>query len=287
MPHSFSSSFAVVWRVSLFVLIFGLLCALFLVPTASFMSANRPLHPAQVQLYYDFSGALAMLAASWVMLRFVDHRPFLSIGLAREHAIRDSAVGLALGAAWLGLSLAAVWLLGWATAQWPTSYSLSRLGWAAASLVFNVLTQQLLLCGYVFQTLRARTNLGVATLISAGVFSLYHFAAFQGAWLPAVNVFLAGALFCIAFEYSGTLWLPMAIHGAWNFLLGPVLSLTLSGNDHLGIGQPVLALAGPELMTGGRFGLEGGLVVTVATLTLIALLSSPASRRVLLCRPSI
>jgi hypothetical protein len=43
------------------------------------------------------------------------------------------------------------------------------------------------------------------------------------------------------------LWLPIGIHFAWNSLLGPVLGLTVSGTDQLGVGWRVFQVEGPAL----------------------------------------
>lgn len=66
---------------------------------------------------------------------------------------------------------------------------------------------------------------------------------------------------------------------AWNLLLGPVLGLTVSGTDQLGLGWCMLALEGPEVFTGGSFGLEGGLIVTLTTSLLIGGLLLVRSRQ--------
>jgi hypothetical protein len=141
---------------------------------------------------------------------------------------------------------------------------------ALTALFFNTLTQQLLLCGYIFQTIRARSSFTVALLVSAALFSALHAGAFLGAWLPIVNVFGAGALFCLAYGITGNLWFPIGIHFAWNSLLGPVLGLTVSGTDQLGVGWRVFQVEGPALFSGGAFGLEGGLVVTITTAASLA-----------------
>jgi hypothetical protein len=84
---------------------------------------------------------------------------------------------------------------------------------------------------------------------------------------------LCRGVFCIAYRYAGNLWFPIAIHFAWNFLLGTVLGLVVSGQSHLGGGWKMLNLYGPALFTGGAFGLEGGLIVTFTTITgIIAML---------------
>jgi hypothetical protein len=149
--------------------------------------------------------------------------------------------------------------------QAPTRLSGTVLLGAALGVILNVLTQQLLLCGYIFQVIQREANAGLAVGLSALLFVGYHAGAFAGGWLPVVNVFLAGVLFCLAYRLTETLWFPVFIHFAWNLLLGPVLGLTVSGSSRLGSGWQVLAVTGPDLWTGGRFGLEGGLVVTLTT----------------------
>jgi hypothetical protein len=111
-----------------------------------------------------------------------------------------------------------------------------------------------------------------ATLISSLNFMLYHAAGFRGAWLPAFNVFRSGILFALAYQVTGNLWLPVAIHFVWNFLLGPVAGLAVSGQD-LANSWHIFAVQGPALFTGGAFGIEGGLVVTLVTLLGIAILA--------------
>lgn len=254
---------AILWRTLLFFLAFALMGALLIVPLAPLLSQWEADSRIAAQLYPDIAGAVAMLAATWLMLRFIDRRPFRTIGLEPKHAIRDIAVGMATGASWLALSLGIAWVAGWVTLQIPVVVSLPLLAGAAIAVFFNVLTQQFLLCGVIFQTIQSKTNFAAALLISAALFSAYHGGAFQGQWLPAINVFAAGALFCLAYGLSGNLWLPIGIHFAWNFLLGPVLGLTVSGTSQLGIGWTAFSVEGPSLFTGGAFGLEGGLIVTV------------------------
>ena len=113
----------------------------------------------------------------------------------------------------------------------------------------------------------------MAILSSAVLFSAFHAGAFQGAWLlPALNLFIAGVVFGTAYCLSGNLWLPIAIHFTWNLLLGPVLGLTVSGQDDLNGGWQVFAVHGPQLFTGGPFGIEGGLVVTLTSASIIGLM---------------
>jgi CAAX protease family protein len=81
--------------------------------------------------------------------------------------------------------------------------------------------------------------------------------------LPAVNFFAAGILFGVGYHLIGNLSLPIAMHFSWNFLLGPVLGLAVSGTTQLKRGWHLLTVQGPTGLTGGTLGIEGGLVVTL------------------------
>lgn len=262
----------VLGRLGLFVLAFAVAIAVVILPLATFLSDWADANPVQARLYGDVAGAIAVVSATWVMTRFVDKRAFLTIGFTAKGVIRDLSFGLALGAAWLGISVAVMMGAGWASLLSPSGLSGTLVAIAAVSVLFNVVTQQLLVCGYILQTLRSKAGLPIAIFLSALLFSALHAAAFQGAWLPPINVFAAGLVFCLAYAVTGNLWLPIAIHFAWNLLLGPVFGLTISGTGGLGLGWKAFEIAGPELYTGGAFGIEGGLIVTLTTASLVMVL---------------
>lgn len=263
---------AVLKRLGLFILTFAATSAIAITPLITVLSTWAEDHPTHARLYGDIAGAIAIVCATWIMTRFADKRPFLTVGFASKSAIRDLFSGLAIGAAWLGISIGVLLAAGWATPQNVSGFSIALLLIAAVSVFFNVLTQQLLICGYILQTIRAKAGLPIAMLVSALLFSVLHAAAFGGAWIPPVNVFGAGLVFCLAYGVTGNLWLPIAIHFAWNMLLGPVLGLTISGTGALGLGWDVFELVGPEIFTGGAFGIEGGLIVTLTTAILAMIL---------------
>ena len=138
-------------------------------------------------------------------------------------------------------------------------------------MMLNTVTQEVLARGYIFQTIASKTSPTWAIFFSAVLFVLYHAGGLRGAPLATINVFGAGVLFGVAFHLSGNLWLPISIHFAWNFLLGPVLGLSISGHAWRN-GWRLLAIQGPSLFTGGAFGLEGSLVVTLTTVLSTALI---------------
>jgi membrane protease YdiL (CAAX protease family) len=262
----------ILWRVGLFFLVWGLLLVPCLIPFTSALVKWKQTSPLEARLYGDIVILLTILLATWLMTRFLDHRPFQTIGLSLNHILQYLLVGFAIGTTWLGVSLCIAWGLGWASPLPPISFTWSVLAGTAISMLFNVIAQELLLCGFIFQTIQRQSNAVTAILVSSILFACYHAGAFNGEWLPVVNVFAAGLLFCLAYIIAGNLWFPISIHFAWDLLIGPVLGLTESGKSYLGGGWKMIVVNGPPLFTGGTFGLEGGLIVTLTVSVIIILM---------------
>ncbi len=254
------------------MVLWGILLAPAIVPFAARLKPGQRVYPPQM-LYFDAVSALTILTAAWLMVRLVDRRPFVSLGFGLGHLSRDLMLGASIGAGWLFLSIAILWSAGWIAPQPSAPISWINLVWAAGAFAFNTLCQEVLARSYIFQTIQSRAGPLLAIILSAILFSAYHAGAFQGAWLlPAVNVFIAGVVFGAAYYLSGNLWLPIAIHFTWNILVGPVLGLTLSGQSQFNVGWQVFSVHGPTLFTGGPFGIEGGLVVTLTSVVCIGLI---------------
>jgi membrane protease YdiL (CAAX protease family) len=251
----------IIWKSTAFFLLWSILYFPFVV----WLAPNLESAPLNLRLYFDATGALTILIAAWVLVSFVDRRSFSSLGFAPTHFFRDSVLGILIGIAWLTLALTIMWLFGWLALQTTGQLDLSTLATAAIAMMLNTVIQELLARGYIFQTIQSQSNASWTVIVTSIIFVLYHAAGLQGSWLAALNIFCAGALFGIVYSVTGNLWLPIAIHFAWNFLLGPVLGLSVSGQD-LANSWHVFTLNGPTLFTGGNFGVEGSLIVTLVTL---------------------
>jgi uncharacterized protein len=261
----------VIWKVLLFFIIWASLLAVVFVPMSSTLLIWEKTQPVLARLYPDLVSLMTIVVATWFIFRFIDKREFYSILFSSKYLVRDFSLGLSIGTAWLGISLVIAALAGWLRYESSFTISWASLYIAGVAVLLNILTQQLLLNGYIFQTIKSHTSPVVAVVVSAIMFSGYHFGAFNGMWLPAVNVFLAGILFCLSYLVSGNLWFPVGIHFAWNFLLGPALGLTVSGTNRLGSGWQIFSLHGPAAFTGSSFGLEGGVIVTSVTAVFLLL----------------
>lgn len=129
--------------------------------------------------------------------------------------------------------------------------------------------------GYIYRALRDRWRRGAAVLVSSLLFAALHAANPDFSGIALVNTFLAGAIFALLVEQSGSLWSATLAHGVWNFAVSCLLSLPVSGVNlpHL----LVLSVRGPDLLTGGGFGPEGSLLLTVLALPLVSVLAGSSS----------
>jgi hypothetical protein len=78
----------------------------------------------------------------------------------------------------------------------------------------------------------------------------------------AANSVLIGVLLSMAYLRTHALWLPWGIHVGWNFTLGFVLGLPVSGFRVFNLWLYSDA-TGPKWLTGGEYGVEGSASATV------------------------
>jgi hypothetical protein len=78
------------------------------------------------------------------------------------------------------------------------------------------------------------------------------------------NTALAGIWLGVAYLRTRSLWFPLGVHWAWNWALGGFFGLPISGKSL--ISHPLLIGTdiGPAWLTGGAYGIEGGVACTFA-----------------------
>jgi membrane protease YdiL (CAAX protease family) len=264
---------AVTWRILVFLIVWAGASSAFILPVVTKYGPppGGGALPLPVRLYIESISAATILLTAWAMLRFVDRRPFVSLGFGRRHAAKDLGLGLLIGLAMMASCIGLFWLFGWA--EWHTagSFGTEAVALATLAMFINTITQEVLVRGYVQQTLQERFGRLGGVLASALFFLALHVGVIKNQPLPAISLFAAGVLLGTAYAVSGNLWLPIGLHFGWNLLQGPVLGQAVSGQA-LDAGGQLLHVAGPAIMTGGKFGVEGGLIGIAVTMLATPLL---------------
>ena len=123
--------------------------------------------------------------------------------------------------------------------------------------------EEILFRGIVFRMIDVRWNTWMALIISTLIFGLVHIVNPGATWWSTLAIALeSGLLLGAAYKYSGTLWLPIGIHWAWNYMQGNVFGFAVSGNE---AGESMITpfIEGPDLLTGGIFGAEASIIAVV------------------------
>ena len=206
----------------------------------------------------------ASLASAWVVIRFVDKRPFRELGFALQPRIgRELLQGLAAGFAMVASVFAVEAVAGWVRigatgAPWPLLLrggGLYLAVFAAAAALEEILAR-----GYVFQALIDGIGRVAAAALTSVLFGVGHAMNPHADALSLLNTVVAGAWLAAAYLKTRSLWLPTALHLSWNFSMAYLFGFAVSG---LRISDPLIRAeqGGPRWVTGGDYGPEGGVTV--------------------------
>lgn len=118
----------------------------------------------------------------------------------------------------------------------------------------------------------ARYNIIIGLIVSSVFFGLIHSENPSINYLAMINIVLVGILLGLIVINTGNLWVVCGIHSAWNFAQGNIFGFQVSGNE-VGTGTIVdLNLVGNEVITGGSFGPEAGIVCSFVIVFLIVIM---------------
>lgn len=213
-------------------------------------------------------GLAAAIIATALMMLLYDRR-LLDLGLRQppRRALTSLAAGLAVA---IVLAVAADGLIVFAGGA--IHRFAGRIHMTEVLLLFvpAVLHEELVFRGYPFQKL-LQSSRAFAVFLGAAAFAMAHLGNRSLSNLALLNVFLAGLLLSLLFVWSGSLWNPIGFHFGWNAMTGLVLGHEVSG--YVPKGTLLAALdRGPELVSGGRFGMEGSICTTVVQIAAVLLL---------------
>ncbi len=246
------------WRILIYLCLLIVFSMAFLAPVY-FLGRSQRLLPL-----------VALVAAtgvsSFIMTRFIHHKPFTALGLAvHESALRELTTGVLLGFLMMSAIFIVELALGDISLTWR-GLGLSEIGlWlglAAVEFILVALMEELLFRGYFFQALIQGVTLLPATFIVAVLFSAAHRNNPNVEWIAYLNIGVVSIMFSLAYFRTRGLWAPIGLHFSWNFTQTAVYAFPTSGLSYNDSKLFSLVQTGPAWFTGGEFGPEGGLLAT-------------------------
>lgn len=153
----------------------------------------------------------------------------------------------------------------------PLIFILFIIGWIIQGFEEEFVTRAV-----VMNFFAAKNTIAVAIVANSLIFSLLHLGNNAFSLLPFINIFLVGVVFSLMFYVSDDIFLPAAAHSVWNFAQGNIFGVSVSGSFNLDNTLIRSELIGNSIMTGGDFGVEGGLAVTIVEVIAIIILIKKA-----------
>jgi membrane protease YdiL (CAAX protease family) len=249
--------------------------AIFLAPLQAIFNTDESF--TALFLFNTIIALIAITVSVFLARRRFDKHTFASLGLVwNRRAARDLLAGIGITGLIMSSIYAAEAALGWLHFEafaWQDEAPGAITGSLLQYLVIYLAVgwhEELLCRGYWLQNLSEGLGTGWGVLISSCIFALLH-APNPNSSPAAVILLVASGLF-LAFGYLRTrqLWLPIGLHIGWNFFEGPVFGFAVSGTSPFTLISQTTA--GPELLTGGAFGPEAGLIALPALLAGIVLI---------------
>lgn len=136
----------------------------------------------------------------------------------------------------------------------------SQLSWLSLFLLVGVV-EEVVFRGILFRLITDKWNIAVGLTTSSLLFGLAHLGN-PGAtlWAALAIALASGWLMGMAYAYHQTIWVPIGMHWAWNYLEGGVFGCAVSGTplDYLPLITP--RISGADILSGGAFGPEASII---------------------------
>lgn len=230
---------------------------------------ERPATDAQFTLVLIMAFLpLYLVVAVWLWL--FEQRALWTIGLEWAGGLKKYARGVIVGLALFGGTVALLALFGLVapeTGEAPVGIaaiggvSLLVLGWVVQGAAEEVLTR-----GFLLPVVSVRYGPVLGIILSSSVFAILHLLNPNVSVIAILNLFLFGVFAALYALYEESLWGICAIHSVWNWAQGNLFGFEVSGTNASYSTLFNLAETGPDWITGGAFGPEGGLAVTLILL---------------------
>ena len=208
-------------------------------------------------------------------VRFIERMPLSSgLGFSKGGIVKKYLIGMLIGSGMMASIFGILVISG--------QLKVTGFGIPASSLpllfsyifmwLFQGACEEIMFRGYMMPRIASRYGLIPAIAVSSLLFCLFHGINPGFNVLAFINLVLISVLYALIAYYTDNIWIVCAAHTFWNFTQGNVFGLEVSGNTgNVSFVHTTVSESANSLMTGGTFGPEGGLPVTIITVIGIVL----------------
>lgn len=235
------------------------------------------------QLVFLVGAFLPLFFLIWFWLWLFERRPLWTVGMERPF-LRKYLRGLGIGLLMFVVAVMVLALLDSVVTETAVTGRLNLLAFGGTLLVFlgwmvQGAAEEVLARGFLLPLIGARWGAIAGILISSLFFALLHLLNPNVTAISLLNLTLFGFFAALYALFEGGLWGVFAIHAIWNWAQGNLFGFEVSGIQIRSGMIFDLMENGPDWLTGGLFGPEGGIVVTLVLIISSVLVLFAGRRR--------
>jgi membrane protease YdiL (CAAX protease family) len=261
------------WRAIIFLLAFVFVSSVFGAIIEAILSLS-PINFNESELSKfvvpNFTLLTLSIFVGWLCGRFLENLPFRALGCwFTKNWLKDFLFGLMLGAISILFAAFIAMIFGGLRIQSnqtsESSAIILTLTVSLAVFTLGAAAEEALFRGYILQTFARAKLAWFAIALTSLFFASGHLGNPNASYISTINTALAGVWFSIAYLKTRNLWMVFGLHLMWNWMQGAVLGIPVSGIKELTT-APLFQVtnSGSDILTGGDYGIEGGIACTVA-----------------------
>ena len=231
-------------------------------------------HPAFI-LFMGL-GYYVLIATYFVKVRFFEKNKIATMGLntTLKKGVFDYLEGMLLGLVMMGAVVLLLVVSGTAEIGDIGIPEGSRFLFFIYILMWipQGFSEELMFRGYMMPRLAPRFGKAFAVFFSSLLFGIFHAANRGFTVIALINLVLIAVAYALICLYKDSILMTAAAHSVWNFAQGNLFGLEVSGNSSAAsILHASYDKGAASILSGGEFGPEGSIFVTIISLITIGI----------------
>ena len=204
----------------------------------------------------------------FIWVRFIEKRKILTLGFRHNKRRYNFFIGFFIGITTITMITIALFLVGAIHIEIRKNINMSINTYVGivvivVSWLIQSVSEEIGIRGWLIPLLGAKYSVAIAILTTSVVFGVLHLFTPTATVLSFVNLILSGVCFALYAISDDCLWGVWGCHFGWNLALGNVYAFSVSGFSPTDCTIFKINVVGSNLLTGGSFGPEGGLLATL------------------------
>ncbi len=230
----------------------------------SILPLSSSTEPAIWRLWAEITPLLAIVGFTFVF--WLAEKKNVKLHLF-DNPVKGMVLGVITGIVWLAIPVLVMYVAKIIHFDGTNLINLFPV-WVLA-VFLNTIMQELLVRGYLYQMLKQKHNIIVATIVTTILFTALHGGAFEAGVIPVLNVLTMSLFMTVVLEYSGSIIAPTIMHFLWNGIGALVLGGVSLADDYPNL--LITTFTGNEVFSGGVCKIEGSIIVLFVNVILIVL----------------